>query len=86
MKITKDKLKQIIKEELDTAIQQIDEEVGNVEQIIAEGRAFFDKVIQLSIDSETNPAAQAALEQIADKLSPEIEEKSYGYVKLVIIQ
>ena len=84
MKITKDKLKQIIKEELDTAIQQIDEEAGNVEQIIAEGRAFFDKVIQLSIDSETNPAAQAALEQIAE-LSAEIEEKSYGYVKLVII-
>ena len=85
MKITKDKLKQIIKEELDTAIQQIDEEVGNVEQIIAEGRAFFDKVIQLSIDSETNPAAQAALEQIAE-LSAEIKEKSHGYVKLVIIQ
>ena len=85
MKITKDKLKQIIKEELDTAIQQIDEEAGNVEQIIAEGRAFFDKVVQLSIDSETNPAAQAALEQIAE-LSDEIEEKSHGYVKLVIIQ
>ena len=85
MKITKTTLRQIIKEELDTAIQQIDEEAGNVEQIITEGRAFFDKVIQLSIDSEANPAAQAALEQIAE-LSPEIEEKSHGYVKLVILQ
>jgi len=39
----------------------------------------------LSIDSEANPAAQAALEQIAE-LSDEIKEKSHGYVKLVILQ
>ena len=79
MKITKRQLRRIIKEE---KAKLLNEQVADVDQIIAEGRAFFDKVIQLSQDSEDDPAAQTALEQIVAALSDDIEKRSYGYVKL----
>tara|TARA_B100000683_G_scaffold261945_1_gene288427 strand:+ start:595 stop:846 length:252 start_codon:yes stop_codon:yes gene_type:complete len=81
MKITKRQLRRIIKEE---KAKLLNEQVADVEQVIAQGQAFFDRVIQLSQDSEDDPAAQTALEQIVAALAPEVEKKSYGYVKFKV--
>ena len=56
----------------------------DVREIIDFGRDFFDRVIQLSQDSEDDPAAQKALEEIVDALAQDIEKRSYGYVKLQV--
>ena len=58
---------------------------AEVDQIIQQGRSFFDKVIQLSQASEDDPAAQAALDKIEDALSDDVEKRSYGYVKFKLI-
>ena len=81
MKITKKQLRKIIKEEKQ---KHLNEQVADVEQIISQGQAFFDRVIQLSQDSEDDPAAQTALEQIVAALAPEVEKKSFGYVKFQV--
>ena len=60
------------------------EQVADVEQIISQGRAFFDRVIQLSQDSEDDPNAEAALEKIVAALSSDVEKRSYGYVKFKV--
>ena len=82
MKITKRQLRRIIKEERQKLLK---EQATDVDQIIQQGRAFFDRVIQLSQDSEDDPAAQAALDQIEAALSADVEERSYGYVKFKLI-
>ena len=91
MKITKNQLRRIIKEERQKLLKEqvavaLDrEQVADVDQIIQQGRAFFDRVIQLSQNSEDDPAAQDALDQIEAALSAEVEERSYGYVKFKLI-
>jgi len=81
MKITKRQLRQIIKEEKQ---KLLNEQVADVEQVIAQGQAFFDRVIQLSQDSEDDPAAQTALEQIVAALADDVEKRSFGYVKFKV--
>ena len=101
MKITKKQLRRIIREERARLAEnpnvpdvmgamgggkfQPRQEEIDVEEIIAQGREFFDKVIQLSQDSEDDPKAQEAIDQIEAALSADVEKKSYGYVKLKII-
>ena len=82
MKITKRQLRRIIKEERQKFLK---EQATDVDQVIQQGRAFFDRVIQLSQDSEDDPAAQDALDQIEAALSADVEERSYGYVKFKLI-
>ena len=82
MKITKTKLKQIIKEEFGNIMA---EQPNDVEQLIEQGRSFFDQVIQLSMDSEDDPDAAQKLNQVEEALSREVDEKSHGYVKFTII-
>ena len=85
MKITKRQLRRIIKEEKSKLVSEMMSPYANeAEAIIAEGQAFFDKVIQLSQDSEDDPAAQTALEQIVAALSDDVEKRSYGYVKFKV--
>ena len=81
MKITKRQLRRIIKEEKQ---KLLNEQVADVEQVIAQGQAFFDRVIQLSQDSEDDPAAQTALEQIVAALADDVEKRSFGYVKFKV--
>ena len=81
MKISKRQLKQIIKEE---KAKLLNEQVADVQEVISQGQAFFDRVIQLSQDSEDDPAAQAALEQVVAALSADVEQRSYGYVKFKV--
>ena len=81
MKITKRQLRQIIKEEKQ---KLLNEQVADVEQVISQGQAFFDRVIQLSQDSEDDPAAQTALEQIVAALADDVEKRSFGYVKFKV--
>ena len=82
MKITKSQLQQIIKEEIGNVIA---EQPNDVEQLIEQGRSFFDQVIQLSKASEDDPTAAQKLNQVEEALSREVDEKSYGYVKFTII-
>ena len=82
MKITKSQLKRIIKEEFGNVMA---EQPNDVEQLIEQGRSFFDQVIQLSMDSEDDPAAAQKLNQVEEALSREVDEKSLGYVKFTII-
>ena len=82
MKITKLQLKQIIKEELGNVMA---EQPNDVEQLIEQGRSFFDQVIQLSMESEDDPGAAQKLNQVEEALSREVDEKSNGYVKFTII-
>ncbi len=82
MKITKQQLKQIIKEEIGSVMA---EQPNDVEQLIEQGRLFFDQVIQLSMDSEDDPDAAQKLNQVEEALSREVDEKSHGYVKFTII-
>ena len=82
MKITKRQLRRIIKEE---KAKVLAEQVNDVDQIIAQGRAFFDRLIELSQASEDDPAAQTALDQIEAALSDDVEERSFGYIKLNIL-
>jgi uncharacterized protein involved in exopolysaccharide biosynthesis len=82
MKITKSQLKQLIKEELGNVMA---EQPNDVEQLIEQGRAFFDQVIQLSVASEDDPDAQERLNQVEEALSREVHEKSYGWVKFTIV-
>ena len=82
MKITKRQLKRIIKEE---KAKLLNEQVNDVDQVIAQGRAFFDRLIELSMASEDDPAAQTALDQIDAALSADVAERSYGYIKLKIL-
>mgnify|MGYP003654720868 CR=1 FL=1 len=79
MKITKSKLKQIIKEELNRG------EGLAMKSLIEQGKTFFDQVIELSKASEDNPSAAEQLSTIEQALSREVEEKSNGYVKFIII-
>ena len=81
MKITKRQLRRIIKEE---KAKLLNEQVADVEQVIAQGQAFFDRVIQLSQDSEDDLAAQTALEQIVAALADDVEKRSFGYVKFKV--
>ena len=48
-------------------------------------RQFFDRLIELSQASEDDPAAQTALDQIEAALSGDVEERSFGYIKLNIL-
>jgi flagellar biosynthesis/type III secretory pathway chaperone len=82
MKITKRQLRKIIKEE---KARLLSEQVNDVDQIIAQGQAFFDRVIELSLAREDDPSAEAALDQIEAALSDEVKEKSYGYIKFKIL-
>ena len=58
---------------------------GDVEQLIEQGRTFFDQVIQLSMASEDDPDAQEKLNQVEEALSREVHEKSHGWVKFTIV-
>ena len=82
MKITKRQLRRIIRE---AKVRLLSEQANDVDQIIAQGRAFFDRVIELSQAQEDDPSAAAALEQIEAALSDEVKEKSYGYVNFKIL-
>jgi hypothetical protein len=82
MKITKRQLRRIVKEE---KAKVLSEQVNDVDQIITQGRAFFDRLIELSQASEDDPAAQTALDQIEAALSNDVEERSFGYIKLNIL-
>jgi hypothetical protein len=82
MKITKSILKQIIKEEFGNVMA---EQPSDVEQLIEQGRIFFDQVIQLSMVSEDDPDAQEKLNQVEEALSREVHEKSHGWVKFTIV-
>ncbi len=81
MKITKAQLKQIIKEELGEAMA---EQPNDVDQLIEQGKAFFDQIIQLSKASEDDPVAQEKLNQIKDKLGNWVREESHGWVKFIV--
>ena len=98
MKITKRQLRKIIREERHrlseisaeqaariNAEQSGLQQQADVEKIIAQGQDFFDKVIQLSQDSEDDPSAQAAIDQIVAALADDVEKRSYGYVKFEVI-
>ena len=82
MKITKRQLRRIIKEEKQKLLSEGN--LSGADQIIADGRAFFDRVIELSQDSEDDPNAQRQLEQIVAVLAPEVEKKSFGYIKFKV--
>ena len=82
MKITKRQLRRIIKEEKQKLLNE--QLADNVDQIIADGRDFFLRVIELSQESEDDPNAQRQLEQIVAALAPEVEKKSFGYVKFQV--
>jgi hypothetical protein len=82
MKITKRQLRRIIKEEKS---KLLNEQAIDADSIIAQGRAFFDRLIELSMASEDDPAAQTALDQIDAALSDDVAERSYGYIKLKIL-
>ena len=82
MKITKSQLKRIIKEEFGNVMA---EQPNDVEQLIEQGRAFFDQVIELSMTSEDDPDAQEKLNQVEEALSREVHEKSHGWVKFTIV-
>jgi hypothetical protein len=72
----------------------VEEALGNVmveqpidvEQLIEQGRSFFDQVIQLSMDSEDDPGAAQKLNQVKEALSREVDKDSHGYVKFTIRQ
>ena len=83
MKITKRQLRRIIKEE---KAKLLNEQAIDADSIIAQGRAFFDRLIELSMASEDDPAAQTALDQIDAALSGDVAERSFGYIKLNILQ
>ena len=88
MKITKQQLKKLIKEELESVMQ--DDEPGqapenDVSQLIEQGRSFFDQVIALSMASENDTSAAEKLNAIEQALSREVHERSNGYVRFTII-
>lgn len=94
MKITKRQLRRIIREAgSPDRVHSIDPLTGgdtekrfdDVDQIITQGRAFFNRLIELSQASEDDPAAQTALDQIDAALSADVAERSYGYIKLKIL-
>lgn len=72
----------MVKEEIGNVMA---EQPSDVEQLIEQGRSFFDQVIQLSMDSEDDPDAAQKLNQVEEALSREVDEKSHGYVKFTII-
>ena len=82
MKITKRQLRRIIKEEKQKLLKE--QLADDVDQIIALGRDFFFRVIELSKESEDDPNAKKQLDQIVSTLAPEVEEKSFGYVKFQV--
>ena len=82
MKITKRQLRRIIKEEKAKLLNEGN--LSGADQIIADGRDFFDRVIELSQDSEDDPNAQRQLEQIVAALADEVEKKSFGYIKFQV--
>jgi flagellar biosynthesis/type III secretory pathway chaperone len=82
VKITKRQLRRIIKEE---KVKLLNEQVNDVDVIIAQGRAFFDRLIELNQASEDDPAAQTALKQIEAALSDDVAERSFGYIKLEML-
>jgi len=82
MKITKKQLRRIIKEEKARLLNE--QLADSVDQIIADGRDFFYRVIELSQDSEDDPNAQRQLEQIVAALADDVEKRSYGYVKFKV--
>ena len=82
MKITKRQLRRIIKEEKEKLLNE--QLADDVDQIIAAGRDFFARVIELSQESEDDPNAQKQLEQIVATLAPEVEKNSFGYVKFKV--
>ena len=82
MKITKRQLRRIIKEEKQKLLSEGN--LSGADQIIADGRGFFARIIELSQDSEDDPNAQKQLEQIVAALAPEVEKKSFGYVKFQV--
>jgi len=82
MKITKKQLRRIIKEE---KLKLLNEgNLSGADQIIADGRDFFARIIELSQDSEDDPNAQKQLEKIVAVLAPEVEKNSFGYVKFQV--
>ena len=82
MKITKRQLRQIIKEEKQKLLNEGN--LSGADQIIADGRDFFARIIELSQDSEDDPNAQKQLEKIVAVLAPEVEKNSFGYVKFQV--
>lgn len=93
MKITKKQLKQIIKEELESVNEISSAGSGKVnfgerlaiEELIKQGKSFFDQVIALSEAADENPSAAERLSMVEQALSREVDEKSHGYVKFTII-
>ena len=82
MRITKRQLRRIIKEEKQKLLSEGN--LSGADQIIADGRDFFARIIELSQDSEDDPNAQKQLEKIVAVLAPEVEKKSFGYVKFQV--
>ncbi len=82
MKITKKQLRRIIKEEKAKLLNEGN--LSGADQIIADGRDFFARIIELSQDSEDDPNAQKQLEKIVAVLAPEVEKNSFGYVKFQV--
>ena len=82
MKITKRQLRQIIKEEKQKLLNEGN--LSGADQIIADGRDFFARIIELSQDSEDDPNAQKQLEKIVAVLAPEVEKNSFVYVKFQV--
>ena len=82
MKITKRQLRRIIKEEKAKLLNEGN--LSGADQIIADGRDFFARIIELSQDSEDDPNAQKQLEKIVAVLAPEVEKNSFGYVKFQV--
>ena len=82
MKLTKRQLRRIIKEEKAKLLSEGN--LSGADQIIADGRDFFARIIELSQDSEDDPNAQKQLEQIVAVLAPEVEKNSFGYVKFQV--
>ena len=82
MRITKRQLRRIIKEEKAKLLNEGN--LSGADQIIADGRDFFARIIELSQDSEDDPNAQKQLEKIVAVLAPEVEKNSFGYVKFQV--
>ena len=80
MKITKSKLKQIIKEELAMTLREdenIELSTPEAVQLYKEGKAFLDKVMALGKNDDPNAG------EVMDALGDYVKEASHGYVKVM---
>ena len=80
MKLTKSKLKQIIKEELVATLREdenIELSTPEAEQLYEEGKAFLDKVIALGKNDDPNAG------EVMEALEDYAKKASFGYVKIM---